>query len=114
MWGSEMGKHTPGPWDVYISRDAQDHDVCGDICNSRGSIAHVINYDRSSAFSNRARDEANARLIAAAPSLFDAGTKALHEIDAILQAFEGQPEHFHLTAAFDALEAALNQADRNQ
>jgi hypothetical protein len=62
-------KHTPGPWEVYYP----DITGCGlgiDTADSKTSI--VVFDDEAGVYGAGEQDEANARLIAAAPELLEA------------------------------------------
>jgi hypothetical protein len=81
------------------------------VCEMRQSIEVLSYYGYNKPYWPPNILEANARLIAAAPNLFEAAVKALYAIDNILTAHEGQSEHAQLKAAYFALEAALNKAE---
>lgn len=78
-----MSKHTPGPWFVYYGRPRNSRAVfvCHDdvAAGGRVAIAQAI-------ISN---EDANARLIAAAPDLLEA-LKALHAAVAASKTMEGR------------------------
>ena len=66
-----MSAHTPGPWHLTISHDTQPHWISGSWQFPR-PIARITNYDGALEHTDRARDEANAHLIVAAPALLEA------------------------------------------
>lgn len=83
-----MSEHTPGPWEVGTEGNGSPGFVYCD--NSLGSAVAVVYGPamRHSVFS-RAEEEANARLIAAAPDLLEA-LNLLHS--AAWRASRGNPE----------------------
>lgn len=95
-------KHTPGPW--RLAKEPPNVGMTVTLYGYGPATLGVL---------HTGRDEfiANARLITAAPELYAAADKALHELDGILSSHEGQAEHYFLKQAYDALEAALNKAD---
>lgn len=99
-----MVKHTPGPWTL----DFDDDDGRDDSVPVRGAglssgwvaVAYVpIDY------ANRAEREANARLIAAAPAMYEA-LKALHDWVLGYAQDDVSNARFHSTGGFGKMEAA--------
>jgi hypothetical protein len=60
-------KHTPGPWEYHFVRK-----VWAVICPSGGPIVYTTGSINPGSKDQKVEDEANARLIAAAPELLDA------------------------------------------
>jgi hypothetical protein len=81
-------KHTPGPWSVAIG------DGCFVVETNDAFIRFVIHG------SNQEGDEANARLIAAAPDLLDALCMVLDDPDAL----DGRP------LTYECVRAAIAKA----
>lgn len=69
-----MTKHTPGPWTGEYNRNAQ---VDGDMHVIRGIDKSLVAFASGWATDAKHETNANARLIAAAPELLDAGKKVL-------------------------------------
>ncbi len=61
-----MSKHTPGPWKAHFNGDGMEHEH-GDIVTDEYLIAHV-----ECSYGPIGEPEANARLIAAAPQMYEA------------------------------------------
>lgn len=78
-----MTKHAPGPWRYEADMDG-DHAIWG---SNNTLLAVTDGWERSQYQTPRTReeDEANARLIAAAPDLFDYIVKRANEGDADAQ-----------------------------
>jgi hypothetical protein len=72
-----LTKHTPGPWSARLTGTAPYHRVC----NENGEQVCGCNWIKDEA-------EANARLIAAAPTMQDAITYAGRSISDIMDGFE--------------------------
>jgi hypothetical protein len=80
-----MSKHTPGPWMVDYLDKAGQRVV-------RNEHIEICTCWHHSVLSIEREMEANARLIAAAPALLAALTKATRELNAI-RARDGAPQH---------------------
>lgn len=91
-------KHTPGPWAYQEDSDAYTHIVRGP---GNGFICQL-------AQTTSAEIEANARLIAAAPEMFE----ALDTIGGLSRALrQGGPDPMDLQGLSDALEEAIDLAN---
>lgn len=64
-------KHTPGPW-MYAGAGAIKRDYTAIGCTDGETIASAWGHSNSGFFVSEEEKEANARLIAAAPELFEA------------------------------------------
>lgn len=98
-----MSKHTPGPW--VVTPHPETHvDVFGvgkimDDKRMQYGLSHTICYQNA---------EANARLIAAAPEMFE----ALDTIGGLSRALrQGGPDPMDLQGLSDALEEAVDLAN---
>ncbi len=72
-----MSKHTRGPWEVVTQKQSRDGLIDASVSvrtadNSHRSICFQVGPLRSSTLAGLKDNEANARLIAAAPELLDA------------------------------------------
>jgi hypothetical protein len=76
-----MSKHTPGPWAVMASDEEWGTYQIGAFCVDVGSMQGTADwYSSPEYFAARDEDEANARLIAAAPDLLAACEAMLSEM----------------------------------
>ncbi|GEM_PF-1279241 len=111
-------KHTPGPWLEIETESSIDHDWADggriggwqDIGPADGeAVAVVLFRNGSDDFNAEACGEANARLIAAAPDLLEAGA----ELQAARKAQKLAPSAENLSCvriASDAFDAAITRA----
>ena len=98
-----MNKHTPGPWTPFFN------DQAIGVSTKRSDIAWVWNKNAGLGDSLRSReeDEANARLIAAAPDLLEAAQK-------VLSHKRGEDDWLILAVYCRELEAAIAKATGEQ
>lgn len=68
--GSEIGAHTPGPWRAELRPSRMWHIYGEPLRNSTGDRGAVAFTAATYSDAGRAKSEANARLIAASPTMF--------------------------------------------
>jgi hypothetical protein len=99
--GSAVPTHTPGPWEVGTKGNgAPGYVYC---TNDLGSAVAIV-YGKALCFSvfSRAEEEANARLIAAAPDLYEALAELADLMQLVIDG-EYKPDSFTLQPALAAL-----------
>lgn len=100
-------KHTPGPWVVFIPLDCSSADICGPTSWKRpeAKLAHITSLSRYAPHLDGFRDEqeANARLIAAAPDLLEALKDCLLRFT---EAFPASSEYEPIKLGFAAIAKA--------
>lgn len=102
--------HTPGPWHVVPYGDGDSLVVCSDT-DGEWRICFMATHGGTESVWDAI--QANARLIAAAPDLFEAGT----ELQAARKAQNADPSAENASrvrAASDAFDAALSKATAQQ
>lgn len=93
-----MSAHTPGPWSANLSRNGSRFDVC----DSKGVLVCSMSWHHSSRqhYTLRDESEANAGLIAAAPTML-AALKAIAQFD----------KYEPVGPAAEAAKAAIKEAE---
>jgi hypothetical protein len=108
--------HTPGPWTLWLSRDARTHQIAGPARfrvegAQTATIAEVHHYgSRASGYAEE--QTANARLMAAAPELAEALQAMVEEkADYMVRNNLGDPSQQHtIRVARAALDKARGQS----
>ena len=110
-----MAEHSPGPWSVEDVTSGYDHDIC--LAYPVVGAGHPVlvattffDHDRDGPITARQAD-ANARLIAAAPSLL-AACKLLDDLDCCTGYTFPESDWPKLWAAIEAARAAIARAER--
>jgi hypothetical protein len=103
-------KHTPGPWDVWLSHDARPHRIVGPaswrVAGAQcGTIVEVSHYG-SGDVRYGPEQKANARLIASAPDLLE----ALGSLYALADGQKNYPAGSYGEAVMAHAEAAIRKA----
>lgn len=100
-----MSKFTPGPWEVVESRNGYPYQISARTAsdNIAGAVGKSITRWAAIALPSSEEGQANARLIAAAPELYEALSTLERLSRKVLEMFDGPRI---LTGAWDACDAA--------
>lgn len=111
--------HTPGPWWIAPKHEGETYIVGGDYLGSGSVVCQIRTYT----VGEHAESEANARLIAAAPDLYEAlaqfmekwpaAEKAINDAIVIQHIHGGTYAGLNLTGELLAMSAALAKAGRH-
>ena len=102
-----MSKHTPGNWIAKPIDSADWIDLVTDDPETCGGLAHSLPFASCRHFNQ----EANARLIAAAPELLEALEALLREVSKVRDARPGEADWTRLNQADEAAWAVISKAE---
>ncbi len=104
-----MTKHTPGPWDYRLRFNAEDKGN-PPLGGWYSVTADAANFMVASTELSAEEDEANARLIAAAPDLLSSCVGLLSALEEMIPRFKS----FHGNETVEYARAAIAKAKGNQ